>query len=71
MKYLILIYCLLIGGEIYWLLAKGLELKFQIEEGGDAVSFSYGVISDIMYFLGANTVLMVILFWKYYRNSKK
>lgn len=71
MKYIIFISCLLLGGEVYWLIDKSLELKFQIEEGGDAVSFSYEMISDVMYFFGANVILVLLLFWKYYKKDNR
>lgn len=62
---------MLLVGEVYWLIDKSLELKFQIEEGGDVVSFSYGMISDVMYLFGANLILMLLLYWKYYRKYNK
>lgn len=70
MKYLIIFFILFLVVEVYWLLDKSLELKFNIEEGGDAVLFSYGLINDVICFFVANLILIVLFMWKYYRDLK-
>lgn len=51
----------LFAGETWWVLSQSLTLKYQIEEGGDCLAFSYSVLGQSVGLLVLNGIAIIVL----------
>lgn len=57
--------------EAYWLVGKHLELKYNVEEGGGALTFSYRTLSEVMVFFCVQAVVFVFLIVLNWRDRRR
>jgi hypothetical protein len=56
--FILIFFLILVSTETLWTLDKFLELKYNIEDGGDAISFIYKMLNDIIVFFIVQSVVV-------------